>query len=157
MSDNYTDDYDEFDEEANDNLPGLRRAANKAKKLEAENRSLKREIAFARAGIALDDPKMKYFVKGYDGEMEADAIKVAAIEAGFLASSPQAAAPAETPAEPVSIEGQDRVMAASAGAVTEDISEMAALSRMEDAMNEGGLEAMLDVARQYGIPTSYEV
>jgi hypothetical protein len=47
-------------------------------------------------------------------------------------------------------------MAASAGATSEDISEAAAMSRMEAAMQEGGIEAMLDVARQYGVPTSAE-
>jgi hypothetical protein len=38
----------------------------------------------------------------------------------------------------------------------EDHSEAAALSRLESALNEGGIEAMLDVARQYGVPTTTE-
>ena len=35
-------------------------------------------------------------------------------------------------------------------------SEEAALAQLEAAMEEGGIEAMLDVARQFGIPTNIE-
>ena len=151
MSDNYSDDLDSDIEE--DSLPGLRRAANKSKKLESENQSLKRELAFAKAGLPLDDPKMRYFVKGYDGEMEAEAIRAAAVEAGFYQQSAQGEQPA---AQSFNDGGQQRVMAASAGSISEDISEAAAISRMEQAMAEGGVEAMFDVARQYGIPIASE-
>jgi hypothetical protein len=47
-------------------------------------------------------------------------------------------------------------MNASAGAFVEDASESAALARMEAAMNEGGMDALMDVVRQYGIPVSIE-
>ena len=73
MSDNYNDDTDNDFED--DSIPGLRRAASKSKKLESENRNLRRELAFAKAGLPLDDPKMSYFIKGYDGELTAEAIK----------------------------------------------------------------------------------
>jgi len=151
MSDNYSDDLDSDIEE--DSLPGLRRAANKSKKLESENQSLKRELAFAKAGLPLDDPKMRYFVKGYDGEMEAEAIRAAAVEAGFYQQPTQGEQPAT---QSFNDGGQQRVMAASAGSISEDISEAAAIARMEQAMSEGGVEAMFDVARQYGIPIASE-
>lgn len=156
MSDNYTED-DDFDLESEDStdIRSLRRAANSAKRLKAELTQLKREVAFARAGIPLDDPRMNYFVKGYDGELEPESIREAATTAGFLTvvQPTEAADTAQTQAAAVA---EQRVMAASAGAVAEDISEAAAIARMEAAMQEGGLEAMLDVARQYGIPTSEE-
>lgn len=151
MSDNYTDDDFDTDNEDENSIPSLRRAANKSKKLEAELRSIKRELAFARAGIALDDPKMNYFVKGYEGELEAEAIRAAALEAGFIASQEPAS---EQPQ--INPEAQQRVMAASAGAMPEDVSEEAALARLESAMSEGGIEAFLDVARSFGMPTSIE-
>ena len=151
MSDNYSDDLDSDIEE--DSIPGLRRAANKSKKLESENQSLKRELAFAKAGLPLDDPKMRYFVKGYDGEMEAEAIRAAAVEAGFYQQPAQGEQPAT---QSFNDGGQQRVMAASAGSISEDISEAAAIARMEQAMAEGGVEAMFDVARQYGIPIASE-
>lgn len=155
MSINYDDDaYDDDDSDVQpDESPrGLRRAANKSKKLEAELAELRRELAFAKAGIPMDDPKMKYFIKGYDGELDADAIKTAALEAGFLASQQQAPDPMQAHVA----ESQNRVMSASAGAVYEDASEEAALARLEVAMQEGGVEAMLDVARQYGIPVAID-
>ena len=156
MSDNYTDDDFDLDDEDSNSIQNLRRAANAAKKLKAENARMKRELAFAKAGIPLTDPKMNYFVKGYEGELEPDAIIEAATAAGFLAaqSAPQEQAQDANAEAVASI--QQRVMAASAGATAEDISEAAAIARMESAMQEGGLEAMLDVARQYGIPTNAE-
>lgn len=156
MSDNYIEDdieTDDMDESANDGSPrGLRRAANKSKKLESELAALRRELAFTRAGIDPEDPKMKYFVRGYDGEMTADAVRQAALEAGFLASQ----ASENNVAQQQAAASQQRVMTAAAGAIMEDSSEEAAYARMEAAMEEGGVEAMLDVARQYGIPIATE-
>lgn len=154
MSIDYDDDnYDDDDVEQEQESPrGLRRAANKSKKLEAELSQLKRELAFAKAGIPMDDPKMNYFVKGYEGEMDPEAIRAAALEAGFLSS--QQSGP--DPVQAAVAESQNRVMSASAGAVYEDASEDAALARLEAAMAEGGMEAMLDVARQYGIPVAID-
>jgi hypothetical protein len=156
MSDNYTDD-DNFDLEGEDgnNIQSLRKAANSAKRLKAELAQLKREVAFAKAGIPLDDPRMSYFVKGYDGDLEPEAIREAATTAGFL-TVPQQQDAAQNAQQQAAVVAEQRVMAASAGAVAEDTSEAAAMARMEAAMQEGGIEAMLDVARQYGIPTSTE-
>ncbi len=157
MSDNYTD--DDFDSEADapegdsGDIKSLRRAANSKKKLEQELAEARRELAFARAGINPDDPKMRYFVKGYDGEMTAEAVREAATEAGFLAIPQQSQQSAQTQQLAAA---QGNVMAASAGAMPEDLSEQSALARLEAAMNEGGIDAMMDVARQYGIPTSIE-
>lgn len=155
MTDMYAeDDFDtEESEDTGDETPkGLRRAANKGKKLESENQQLKRELAFYKAGIDTDDPKMRYFVKGYEGELTAAAVREAALDAGFLqqmTSNPDAQSAAVNAA-------QQRVMTASAGAHIEDSSEDAAYARLEAAMEDGGVNAMLDVARQYGIPISTE-
>jgi ribosomal protein L12E/L44/L45/RPP1/RPP2 len=152
MSDNYTDDdfdSDEMSGEAGD-IKSLRRAANSKKKLEQELNDLKRELAFAKAGLSLEDPKMKYFVKGYEGEMSAEAIREAALEAGFLASQqPQE----ENPGLAAAGAAQARVMQAASGVAYEGMTEEAAMAQLESAMQEGGIEALLDVARQFGIPT----
>lgn len=154
MSDNYTDDdfeSDEIEEPQNDpgDIKSLRRAASSKKKLEQENFELKRRLAFVEAGISMADPKMKYFIKGYDGEMEADSIRAAAMEAGFLASQSQG----NDPGLAATAAAQNRVMQASSGVSFEGLTEDAALAQLEAAMEEGGVEAMLDVARQFGIPT----
>lgn len=159
MSDNYINDElsdDDLEQSENSNdIKSLRRAANQKKKLEAELESMRRELAFAKAGLPLDDPKMRYFVKGYEGEMTADAIREAALEAGFLASQQQQEQ-APNPQMQAAAAAQQRVMQASAGAMIEDASEASALAHLESAMQEGGIEAMLEVARQYGIPTSLD-
>lgn len=156
MSDNYiNDDLDLEDEGDSTDIRSLRRAAASSKKLKAENAKLQREIAFAKAGLPLSDPKMNYFIKGYDGELDAEAIREAAAQAGFISSQGDASAEQQAQQQ-VSLEAQNRVMSASAGAFVEDASEAAALARMEQAMNEGGMDAMLDVVRQYGIPIATE-
>ena len=155
MSDNYIDpeiDSDDTDEEPETNGPrGLRRAANKSKKLEEELAQARREMAFLKAGINTEDPRMRYFVKGYDGEYTAEAVRQAALEAGFLTQQSNDPGLADVAG------AQDRVMSAAAGAVYEDASEQAALGRLQAAMEEGGIDAMLEVARQYGIPTQSEM
>lgn len=155
MSDNYiddeidTDDIDSGTGESGD-IKSLRRAANGKKKLEQELANAKRELAFIKAGINPDDPKMRYFVKGYEGDLTSEAVRAAALEAGFLASQDRS-----EQAQAVQ-SAQERVMTAAAGAVIEDSSEAAALARMEQAMEEGGVDAMFEVARQYGIPIATE-
>jgi len=159
MSSNYVD--DDFDSEDEDSSPAsLRRAANQAKKLRREVDGLRRELAFAKAGLPMNDPKMSYFIKGYDGDLDAEAIKEAAEAAGFLEIQQSQAAQEKAP-EPQQIAqqalaGQERVIAAAAGAVAEDVTEAAAFARMEQAMQEGGIEALMDVARAYGMPTAYD-
>jgi hypothetical protein len=66
------------------------------RKLEAENKrkdeelatlkSAQRELVFLKAGVNPDDPKAKYFVKGYDGELTVEAIRQAAEEASYIPS-----------------------------------------------------------------------
>lgn len=153
FDEDFSDDTD-LDQPDNPNdIKSLRRAANQKKKLETELSDLKRELAFARAGLPLDDPKMRYFVKGYDGEMTAEAIREAASEAGFLAVQQEQG---PDPQLQAAASAQQRVMQASAGAGISDSSESSALAHLQSAMEEGGIEAMMEVARQYGIPTTLD-
>lgn len=159
MSDNYMDDdlndQDSFDEQDPNDIKSLRRAANSKKKIEQELLQAKRELAFAKAGIDPDDPRMRYFVKGYEGDLTPAAVRQAATEAGFI-SAPAESGPDQVQQATVQ-QAQERVMTASAGAVIEDASEAAAYARLEQAMEEGGVTAMLEVARQYGIPIGSEM
>ena len=143
---------DDSVEEVEDSTPkGLRRAANKARQLERQLYETERRLAFYEAGIPMTDPRMTYFVKGYDGELSAESIRQAAIDAGFVQSQ------AQDPQMEQAAYAQQRVMQASAGAEWQDNSEEAALSQLQAAMEEGGVDAMLDVARQYGIPIASEM
>ena len=50
----------------------------------AEAEAAKRELAFVKAGINPTDPMAKYFVKGYDGNLDPEAIRQAAVEARLI-------------------------------------------------------------------------
>lgn len=66
-----------------DQFRQLREKAKRTTKAEAEAERLRRENAFLKAGIDTEDPKAKYFYKGYDGDLERDAIRAAAAEIGL--------------------------------------------------------------------------
>lgn len=64
----------------------------KAKEQElAEAAAVKRELAFVKAGVPLDNPATKYFVKAYDGDLTPEAIRAAAEEANFIQKQAQEA------------------------------------------------------------------
>lgn len=144
MSDQYNDTTD--NESGDEDFKNLRAKARKADSLERENATLKREVAFIKAGVPLDDPKMTYFVKGYDGDLEPQAIRQAAIDAGFMSAPEQAPDPAVQQVQA----GQAAVQAAASGAVPA-FDEVAVNYQMEQAYAEGGLKALSDVAQQYGV------
>lgn len=50
----------------------------------AEGQKATRELAFVKAGVNPQDKKAAYFIKAYDGDLTPDAIKAAALDAGFL-------------------------------------------------------------------------
>jgi hypothetical protein len=54
----------------------LERIAKESKDLRAENEQLKKERAFVQAGIPLEDKRAAYFIAGYQGETNAEAIKL---------------------------------------------------------------------------------
>jgi hypothetical protein len=92
-----------FEEDADDQQQSKDPVRAHLRKLEAENKALReqaaqaeqarRELTFVKAGINPDDPKTKYFVKGYDGEITVESIRQAAEEAGFIQSREAAQAP----------------------------------------------------------------
>jgi hypothetical protein len=62
----------------------LEKELQQSKQALAEAEAIKRENAFMKAGIPMDDPMAKYFVRGYDGEISAEAIRAAAQEANLI-------------------------------------------------------------------------
>ena len=141
MSDNYNEPEDDGDED----FKNLRAKAKKADQYERENLSLKREMAFVKAGIPMEDPRMGYFVKGYEGDLEPSSIKQAAIDAGFIA--------AEVVVDPVLDQaraGQQRVLAASSGSAPVDDGAGIAYG-MQQAYAEGDLDGLSAYTAQYGI------
>jgi hypothetical protein len=86
----------EFEEDAKDQVERnpvraqLRNLEAKNKELEAkllQATEAQRKLAFVEAGVDLNAPVSRYFVKAYDGEMTADAIRAAAQEANLIAGT----------------------------------------------------------------------
>jgi ribosomal protein L12E/L44/L45/RPP1/RPP2 len=69
----------------------LEKEAAELKKQLVEAESVKREMAFIKAGVPMDNPVAKYFVKGYDGEVTPEAIRQAAEEANLIAKAAESA------------------------------------------------------------------
>ena len=59
-------------------------AEQKAADLELQLSSIQRRDTFRSAGLDPDDARVKYFVKGYEGELDSEAIRQEAEAAGFL-------------------------------------------------------------------------
>lgn len=65
------------------------------RQIEAEALEAKRELAFVKAGVDLSSPMAKYFVKGYDGDLDVQAIQQAAAEANLTKPMAQQEAPTQ--------------------------------------------------------------
>ena len=102
--DDYQDDDDRDDRgDRSGDKPGWRRRLEK-KAQRADD--LARENAFLKAGVNPDDPKAKWLVKGYDGELTPEAIKAAASEAGILGGATEEPAK-EEPKDDIPSEEKD--------------------------------------------------
>lgn len=69
----------------------LEKDLREAKQQLAQSAETTKKLAFVEAGIPLDSPMSKYFIKGYDGELTPEAIREAAQEAQLIAPTQQVA------------------------------------------------------------------
>lgn len=76
-----------MNDETTDSIKDLRRAADEGRKAAAEAEVLRRELAFARAGIDTESKLGRLMLKTYDGELSSEAIKAEAAELGLLQPS----------------------------------------------------------------------
>lgn len=87
--DTYDDDDTTLDQDTDDTPEPQTQRRNWRRDLEAKaGRAdvLERENAFLKAGINPEDPRLGYFVRGYQGAIDPKEIRSAAAEAGFLDS-----------------------------------------------------------------------
>ena len=141
------DDSMDFDESQDSGRNPLRE---RMKQLEAENAALKakadeasaaaRKLAFVEAGVDPNLPVAKYFMKGYDGELTADAIRQAAIEAQIIRDTKAAEVASEAKA-------WDRTNQAAAGNTTGE-APLDWVTRINQAKNQAEVEMLLAEARQ---------
>jgi ribosomal protein L12E/L44/L45/RPP1/RPP2 len=125
----------------------LRRAQKRIKELEGDTvraATAERQLTMIKAGVKVDDPKAKYFVSGYAGEMTADAVKAAAVEAGLVE-----AAPAAPPEGQQAAQRLDALNASTTSVPRPGDKNAEYQNRMRGAQNEA--EA-LAIMREYDIP-----
>jgi hypothetical protein len=148
MSDDYDDDEQvEFEDNRTRTVPRdvwkrMEKQAKESQALAEANAKLERRLAFSDAGIVTSDPKLAYFVKGYDGPLTPEAIKQAAVEAGFLtAAAPSEDVPAE---ELAAYERASQVAAGSGSAQTEDV--MSGARAVAEATRKAGGDPAIAIA-----------
>jgi hypothetical protein len=125
-----------------------RRSDKAARDAKAEAEGLKRELAFTRAGLDPEkDPRLAYFIKGYEGEPTAEAVLAAAQKAGFV--EPPQTGPTAEQQEALGVNGQ--IDAAAAGAAGPEIGDAAALQSLDEAYLAAGKEGVLAKLAEYGI------
>ena len=146
--------YDEYDENEQEQQEPertsaewakLRRAEKARKQAEAEAAEVKKQMAFLKAGIDPDSPKAKYFVKGYEGEINAEAIRQEALAAGIIEEQPEQV---DQPA----LDAQDRIAAAGSGVGQGDME--LAVAQLDQAFATGGTAGMLQHLQQMGVPVN---
>lgn len=124
-----------------------------AAELRAQLESVQRDAAFTKAlGSSADAPWVRYFQAGYDGPTEAEAIRKAATEAGFL----QTEGTQIQPQPAADTANYDRIVNASSGSGSPgQVTWQEALAEADRITNEDArTAAILDVVERYGGTTS---
>jgi putative heme degradation protein len=109
MADEYNDDDQNEQQDQSPDIRALRQKAKERDTLAAQLAERERELAFAKSGLDFNDPKLKYFIKGYEGDLTPEAIKAKAQEDGFLAAQASSTDQAE-------VNAHQRLTNASSGA-----------------------------------------
>lgn len=139
--DEWDDEKDQPEQRTDAEWAKLRRAEKAAKQAAAEADKARRELAFYKAGLSPDDPKTSYFIKGYEGDLDAEKIRSAAAEAGFL----QPAAEDEVDAAP--LEADARIADAVGGVEGVDAS---ALDALAESYRQNGMDGIVETLRSAG-------
>ena len=91
------------------------------------------------AGLDLEDRQVSYFVKAYDGEMDAEVIRAEAEAAGFIGSNASAASP--SPMMRDALDAEQRIAAAGEGG--DPVSQADLNSRIQATNNPEELRALM--------------
>ena len=139
------------EERTNAEWAALRREKKGKETEKARADALEKDLAFMRAGIDTStNPMAGYFVKGYDGELTPEAIRSKAIEVGLLAETPP---PEPDPIRQANLQAGERqsTIAQGGGSVTP-----VGTAALDEAFVQGGTDAMIQAAREMGIPIQNE-
>ena len=123
-----------------------------------------RENVFLKAKVDFDNPNAKYFVKGYDGEVDVETVQAAAKEAGLLVKEPEAPVTQGAPPAgqvPVEANPQDQVDAqvfqhVNSALNVPDTAGVNLRAGMEEAVRKGGADGLAQYMRSHGLPVANE-
>ena len=147
-----TDSDSTFGEEGSDSptesKPNWRRDLEKrAKEAETELAEAKSKLSgyerrdvFRSAGLDLEDRQVSYFVKAYDGEMDAEVIRAEAESAGFIGSNASASSP--SPMMRDALDAEQRIAAAGEGG--DPVSQADLNARIASTNNPEELRALME-------------
>ena len=147
-----TDSDSTFGEEGSDSptesKPNWRRdLENRAKEAESQLAETQERLSgyerrdvFRSAGLDLEDRQVSYFVKAYDGEMDAEAIRAEAEAAGFV--GPDAPASSSSPIKRDALDAEQRIAAAGEGG--DPVSQADLNSRIAATNTEAELRALME-------------
>lgn len=149
MSETTPENNDEYQpEDDGDKRVYIKRANLKALEEKARvGETSRKKLAFYEAGINMTDPKMAYFVKGYDGDLDAEAIRAAAVDAGFIEKPPPSEA--EQQAQE-SAQAADRVANAATNTAPPPPNQADRQREYAEALATGGPQALAAIAAKYG-------
>ena len=99
-----------------------------------------RRDVFRSAGLDLEDRQVSYFVKAYDGEMDAEAIRAEAEAAGFVGRD--ASASSSSPIKRDALDAEQRIAAAGGGG--DPVSQADLNSRIAATNTEAELRALME-------------
>ena len=99
-----------------------------------------RRDVFRSAGLDLEDRQVSYFVKAYDGEMDAEAIRAEAEDAGFVGRNASASSP--SPMMRNTLDAEQRIAAAGEGG--DPVSQADLNSRIAATNTEAELRALME-------------
>jgi ribosomal protein L12E/L44/L45/RPP1/RPP2 len=109
---------------------------------EAESKlsGYERRDVFRSAGLDLEDRQVSYFVKAYDGEMDAEVIRAEAEAAGFIGRDASATGP--SPIMRNALDAEQRIAAAGEGG--DPVSQADLNSRIASTSNPDELRALME-------------
>tara|TARA_R100000656_G_scaffold63871_2_gene49010 strand:- start:95 stop:571 length:477 start_codon:yes stop_codon:yes gene_type:complete len=99
-----------------------------------------RRDVFRSAGLDLEDRQVSYFVKAYDGEMDAEAIRAEAETAGFIGPDAPAASP--SPIMRNALDAEQRIAVAGEGG--DPVSQADLNARIASTSNPEELRALME-------------
>jgi DNA polymerase/3'-5' exonuclease PolX len=123
-------------------LKALRNIARTAGETQQQFEAAQRQLAFAKAKIDVTDPKMGYFIKGYEGDLDPEKIRSAATEAGFITTQSVQIPPTE-------LSGHQQMGDAAAGGSNKEV------DLAEKIRNAQSQEEVMAIMTAAGYPTSW--